>query len=85
MRAILQRVSQATVTSEGQLLAKQGTGFLILLGITSDDTTEDLDWMVRKVANMRVFEDEEGKMNKSIMTTERRGHGGLAIHPLRLH
>ena len=70
MRAILQRVSQATVTSEGKTLAEQGAGFLILLGITSTDSEEDLNWMVRKVANMRIFEDGEGKMNESIINVE---------------
>ena len=70
MRAILQRVSQATVTSEGQVLAEQGPGLLILLGVTADDGPGDLAWMVRKVANMRIFEDDEGKMNRSIIEVQ---------------
>ena len=70
MRAILQRVSQAAVTSEGETLAKQGRGFLILLGVTTEDTTEDLDWLVRKIAHLRVFEDDGGKMNLSIIDVQ---------------
>ncbi|MGJ8723538.1 MAG: D-aminoacyl-tRNA deacylase [Roseibacillus sp.] len=66
MRAILQRVSQAKVTSEGQTLAEQDLGFLVLLGVTTEDTDEDLNWMVKKIANIRIFEDEDGKMNRSI-------------------
>lgn len=66
MRAVLQRVSQAQVTSEGSLLAKQGAGFLILLGVTESDTLNDLNWLVRKTAGMRVFEDNNGKMNQAI-------------------
>lgn len=69
MRAILQRVSQAQVTSEGQTLAQQGPGFLILLGVTDNDTNQDLAWMVRKIVGMRIFEDEEGKMNHAIIET----------------
>ncbi len=67
MRAIVQRVEQAKVTSEGELLAQQGTGFLVLLGITKNDTEADLNWMVGKVAGMRVFEDSEGKMNQCLI------------------
>ena len=67
MRAILQRVSQASVTSEGVELAKQGPGLLILLGITQDDHGEDSAWLIRKITHMRIFEDEEGKMNRSVL------------------
>ncbi|MBK1832815.1 D-aminoacyl-tRNA deacylase [Roseibacillus ishigakijimensis] len=66
MRAILQRVSQAEVKSEGRVLAQQGAGLLILLGITEGDDATDRDWLVRKIAAMRIFEDEEGRMNRSV-------------------
>lgn len=66
MRAILQRVSQAKVLSEGQTLASQGPGLLILLGITANDTEADRSWLARKIAGMRIFEDQDGKMNQSL-------------------
>ena len=66
MRAILQRVSQAEVRSEGEILASQEAGFLILLGITESDSATDRSWLVRKIAGMRIFEDEDGRMNQSL-------------------
>ena len=66
MRAVIQRVSHASVTIEGQVKSKIGWGFLILLGICDDDTEEDMDWLVKKIANLRVFDDEAGVMNRSI-------------------
>lgn len=69
MRAILQRVKEAKVTSEGQVLSRQGPGFLILLGVIAEDTRADCDWLVRKISAMRVFEDGEGRMNLSLQDT----------------
>lgn len=69
MRAVIQRVQRATVHSEGELISEQGPGLLILLGVSARDEAKDLQWMVRKVALMRLFEDEEGKMNRSILDT----------------
>jgi D-tyrosyl-tRNA(Tyr) deacylase len=66
MRAVIQRVSHASVTIEGSMKSKIGWGFLILLGICDDDTEEDMDWLVKKIANLRVFDDEAGVMNRSI-------------------
>lgn len=63
MIAVIQRVSEASVTIEGQLKGKIDTGFLILLGITHTDTQEDLGWLARKIVGMRIFGDAEGKMN----------------------
>lgn len=63
MIAVIQRVSEASVTIEGQLKGKIDTGFLILLGITHTDTQEDLEWLARKIVGMRIFGDAEGKMN----------------------
>ena len=66
MRAVVQRVSRASVTIEGRVKSQIGWGFLILLGICDDDTEEDMDWLVKKIANLRVFDDEAGVMNRSI-------------------
>ena len=69
MRIVIQRVSHASVTIEGNVNSKIGKGFLILLGIGEDDTVEDIDWLVKKVVNLRVFDDENGVMNRSILDT----------------
>ena len=66
MRAVVQRVSRASVTIEARVKSQIGWGFLILLGICDDDTEEDMDWLVKKIANLRVFDDEAGVMNRSI-------------------
>ena len=66
MRAVIQRVSHASVTIEGVRKSEIGQGYLILLGICDEDATEDVDWLVKKIANLRVFDDENGVMNKSI-------------------
>ncbi|MCH5308249.1 MAG: D-tyrosyl-tRNA(Tyr) deacylase [Prevotella sp.] len=67
MRAVIQRVSRASVTIGGNVKASIGEGYLILLGVCEEDTTEDVDWLVRKVIGLRVFNDAEGVMNRSIM------------------
>ena len=66
MRAVIQRVSEASVTINDQIKAAIGHGFLILLGVCEEDTNEDIDWLVRKVVALRVFDDEQGVMNRSI-------------------
>jgi D-tyrosyl-tRNA(Tyr) deacylase len=66
MKVVLQRVSKASVTSKGETLASQGCGFLLLLGITSGDDKTDIAWLTRKISGLRVFPDEDGKMNHSI-------------------
>lgn len=63
MLAVIQRVSQASVTIESQVKGQIDVGFLILLGITHSDTREDVDWLSKKIVGMRIFSDEEGKMN----------------------
>ncbi len=63
MRAIIQRVSHASVTIDGQVKSSIGKGFLVLLGIEATDTKEDADWLCRKIAGLRVFDDENGVMN----------------------
>mgnify|MGYP000105570004 FL=1 len=67
MRIVIQRVSHAAVTIEGRVKSEIQKGYLILLGICEDDSAEDIDWLVRKVIGLRVFDDENGVMNRSIM------------------
>ena len=66
MRVVLQRVSHASVTVEEKVIGKIERGFLLLVGVTHDDAMEDMEYLVRKIVQMRIFEDEEGKLNRSI-------------------
>jgi D-tyrosyl-tRNA(Tyr) deacylase len=66
MLAVLQRVTEASVTIEGTVKGKIGKGLLILLGITHTDAAEDVDWLAKKLVNMRIFGDAEGKMNLAL-------------------
>ena len=66
MRAVIQRVSHASVTIEGSVKSRIGQGFLVLLGICDEDGMEDVEWLVKKIANLRVFDDDAGVMNSSI-------------------
>lgn len=66
MRAVIQRVSQASVTIDEQVIGKIDKGFMILLGIHEEDTQEDADYLIRKIPLLRIFEDAEGKMNQTI-------------------
>ena len=67
MRIVIQRVSQASVTINKQMKSSIGNGYLILLGIGKDDTEEDINWLVKKIIGLRIFDDEMGVMNRSIM------------------
>ena len=67
MRAVVQRVSSASVDSEGVRTGTIGRGFLVLLGVTHSDTEEDAQWLAEKIAGLRVFEDEECKLNRSLL------------------
>ena len=67
MRIVIQRVSHASVTIEGQVRSAIGKGYLILLGIAEEDTEDDIRWLVNKITGLRIFDDEEGMMNRSIM------------------
>ena len=67
MRTVIQRVSKASVTIEGTVKSAIGKGFLVLIGICEEDSLEDVEWLAKKIANLRVFDDEEGVMNRSIM------------------
>ena len=70
MRAVVQRVSHASVTIEGNVKSKIGQGYLILIGICDEDTMEDVDWLVKKITYLRVFGDENDVMNRSILDVQ---------------
>lgn len=67
MRAVIQRVSEASVTIEGIVKSSIGEGLLVLVGIEDADTDEDIDWLVKKISQLRIFNDENGVMNKSVL------------------
>ena len=69
MRIVIHRVTRASVTIADHVKSKIGKGYLILLGIEAADTTDDIDWLVKKIIGLRVFDDENGVMNLSIMDT----------------
>ncbi len=71
MRAVLQRVLSASVTVDGRVTGEIGPGLLVLLGVGKGDTDADLEWMADKIAGMRIFEDEAGKMNRSLLDTSK--------------
>lgn len=66
MKTVIQRVSEAEVRVEGQTIARIGTGLLLLIGIEESDGTEDIDWLVSKICNLRIFNDANGVMNLSL-------------------
>ena len=67
MRIVLQRVTHASVEIEGKIKSEIGQGYLVLVGIEEADSQEDIDWLSHKIVGLRVFDDENGVMNKSIM------------------
>ncbi len=67
MKAVIQRVSHASVTIEGRVKSRIEQGYLILLGIGNEDSQEDIDWLVHKIVNLRIFDDEQGVMNRNIL------------------
>ena len=67
MRAVVQRVSKASVVVEGKLVGEIGTGLLVLLGVSTSDTEADADYLAEKIAGLRIFEDRDGKMNRSVV------------------
>ena len=75
MRAVVQRVSKANVTVDGVSVGSIGHGILLLLGVGVDDTEDDADYLVNKVLNLRIFEDDAGRMNRSLVDSE----GGLLV------
>lgn len=82
MIAVIQRVSHASVTIEGELKSEMAHGLLILLGIEDADDDEDIEWLSQKIVKMRIFTDEEGKMNKSLIDV---GGEILVVSQFTLH
>ena len=82
MRVVIQRVSEASVVIDGSIKSEMGTGLMILLGIEEEDGQEDIAWLVRKSANLRIFPDEEGVMNKSLHDV---GGEALIVSQFTLH
>jgi D-tyrosyl-tRNA(Tyr) deacylase len=69
MRSVIQRVKQGSVTVNGQRVAEIGPGLVVLVGVGHSDSQEQADWMAEKIVNLRIFEDEVGKMNRSVLET----------------
>jgi D-tyrosyl-tRNA(Tyr) deacylase len=82
MRAVIQRVSRASVTIEGMIRSSIGDGLLILVGFEDADNTEDIEWLCGKIVNLRIFNDEQGVMNKSVLET---GGDILLVSQFTLH
>lgn len=82
MRAVVQRVSRASVTIEGTVVGSIGPGILLLLGVAAEDTETDAEYLLEKTANLRIFEDEAGKMNRSLLET---GGGLLVVSQFTLY
>ncbi|SDQ29195.1 D-aminoacyl-tRNA deacylase [Flagellimonas zhangzhouensis] len=70
MRSVIQRVSEASVTVDGEIISEIGTGLLVLLGIEDADGKEDIDWLTQKIANLRIFGDENDVMNRSVLDVD---------------
>ena len=70
MISVIQRVSESSVTIDGKVKSKIGVGLLVLLGIEEADGTEDLDWLAKKIVNLRIFPDEQEVMNKSLLDVD---------------
>ncbi|WP_421921073.1 D-aminoacyl-tRNA deacylase [Marinifilum sp.] len=67
MRVVIQRVSKASVTVENEIVGQINEGLMILVGIENEDNKEDADWLTKKICNLRIFDDENGVMNKSLL------------------
>jgi len=82
MRALIQRVSQASVAIEERIVGEIAAGLLVLVGVETGDTVADADWLAAKIAGLRILADEAGKMNRSVRET---GGGVLVISQFTLH
>lgn len=70
MKTVTQRVQYASVTIDGQIKSRIGNGLLVLVGIEDRDTQKDIEWLAKKIANLRIFDDENGVMNRSVIEAE---------------
>ncbi|WP_121966252.1 D-aminoacyl-tRNA deacylase [Myroides sp. N17-2] len=82
MRVVIQRVTKASVTVEGNVIGSIGQGLLVLVGVEDIDTVQDIEWLSGKIVNLRIFEDEAGVMNKSIKEV---GGDVLLVSQFTLH
>src|SRR5919205_1404121 len=82
MRAVLQRVTRASVRVEGETVGRIGAGLVVLLGVARDDTEEDARYLAEKTVSLRVFDDEEGRMNRSVLEA---GGGLLVVSQFTLY
>ncbi|KAB2852199.1 MAG: D-tyrosyl-tRNA(Tyr) deacylase, partial [Anaerolineae bacterium] len=82
MRAVVQRVTKGSVTVEGQITGAIEQGFVILLGVKNGDTEAEARWLASKIAGLRVFDDDEGKMNRSLLDV---GGGALVVSQFTLY
>ena len=82
MRVVVQRVSHAQVEVEGKITGKIGSGLLVLVGIVDEDSSEDIEWLSGKIVNLRVFDDQQGIMNRSILDI---GGDLLVVSQFTLH
>lgn len=82
MKAVLQRVTHASVSIEGAVVGEIGHGYLLLLGVADTDTADQCDYLAEKVVNLRIFEDDDGKMNRSLQDT---GGEMLVVSQFTLH
>ena len=82
MRAVIQRVSQASVTVEGTIIGQIQRGLMVLVGIVNEDDASDIEWLSNKIIHMRIFDDENGVMNKSLLEM---GGSILLISQFTLH
>jgi D-tyrosyl-tRNA(Tyr) deacylase len=82
LRAVIQRVKEAKVLVEGRTVGEIGAGLMVLVGIGREDTIRDMDWMVEKIVNLRIFETEEGKLDRSLLDI---GGSLLLVSQFTLH
>lgn len=82
MRAVIQRVTHGSVTVEGRIVGEVGQGYVILLGIGHRDTETEAGWLANKIAGLRIFEDEDGKFNRSLLEV---GGGALVVSQFTLY